>query len=90
MYPNSICAFNIFAETMIGKLFVEGGDDLKNYDEDAGKEFIEDIITENHLFTGNKWFKLPNFDSLNEIITKELNLNPIGLPDPGMLTLTGK
>lgn len=81
MYPNAIVAWNIFAETMIGKLIIkeEEGHELKAYDVDAGKEFVEDIITENNLFTGHKWFGLPSFDDLNEIITDELKLEPIGV-----------
>ena len=79
MYPNSIVAWNIFAETMIGKLYIHNGDDLKTYDVDAGKEYVEDIITENNLFTGHKWFQLPDFNKLNEIISEELKLDPVGI-----------
>ncbi len=64
MYPNSICSFNIFAATMIGKLFIIDGDKLKRYDEDAGKEFVEDLIAKNSLFLGEKWFGLPSYETL--------------------------
>lgn len=74
MYPNSIASFNIFADTMIGKLFIEDGDKLKTYDEDAGKEFVEDLVAKDMLFFGNKWFNLPNFEELDEIVSRELNI----------------
>lgn len=62
MYPNAICSFNIFASCMIGKLFIEDGDKLKRYDEDAGKEFVEDLIAKNVLFLGEKWFGMPPYE----------------------------
>lgn len=64
MYPNSICSFNIFAATMIGKLFIEDGDQLKTYDEDAGKEFVEDLIAKNVVFLGEKWFGMPSYENI--------------------------
>ena len=73
MYPNSICSFNIFATTMIGKLFIENGDKLKTYDEDAGKEFVEDMIANNTLFMGTKWFGLPTYEDLTREVFTRLN-----------------
>ena len=73
MYPNSICSFNIFATTMIGKLFIIDGDKLKAYDEDAGKEFVEDMIARNTLFMGTKWFGLPNYEDLSREVFVRLN-----------------
>lgn len=49
---------------MIGKLFIDGGDTLKTYDEDAGKEFVEDMIACNTIFLGTKWFGLPTYEDL--------------------------
>lgn len=57
---------------MIGKLFVENGDELKKYDEDAGKEFVEDVIGSNVLFLGHKWYGLPDFETLSKLVEKEL------------------
>lgn len=74
MYPNSIAAFNIFATTMIGKLFIENGDQFKNYDEDAGKEFVEDMIAKDTLFLGNKWFGLPDYEDLVCEVERELSI----------------
>jgi hypothetical protein len=64
MYPNSICSFNIFAATMIGKLFIDDGDKLKRYDKDAGKEFVEDLIAKNVIFLGEKWFGMPQYEDV--------------------------
>ena len=75
MYPNSICSFNIFAATMIGKLFIEGGDMIKRYAEDAGKEYVEDLIAKDTIFLGNKWYGLPDFPTLVSIMTRELRLH---------------
>lgn len=72
MYPNSICSFNIFAATMIGKLFIEDGDKIKRYDDDAGKEFVEDMIAKNTSFLGEKWFGLPKFEELDRLVALEL------------------
>ena len=73
MYPNAICSFNIFATTMIGKLFIDGGDKLKTYDEDAGKEFVEDMIANNVVFMGTKWFGLPKYEDLTKEVLTRLN-----------------
>ena len=74
MYPNAICSFNIFATTMIGKLYIQDGDKLKTYDEDAGKEFIEDMIANNVVFMGTKWFNLPTYEDLTREIYARLNI----------------
>lgn len=72
MYPNSICSFNIFAATMIGKLFIDDGDKLKRYDDDAGKEFVEDLIAKNVIFLGEKWFNLPPYEMLADEVYRRL------------------
>ena len=64
MYPNSICAFNIFATSMIGKLYIENGENYTRYDKDPGKEFCEDMISQNILWLGEKWFGLPSLEEL--------------------------
>lgn len=74
MYPNAICSFNIFAATMIGKLFIEGGDRLKTYDEDAGKEFVEDLIAKNTIFLGTKWFGLPTYEDISTEVYNRLKV----------------
>ena len=78
MYPRSIVTFNIFASTMIGKLHIEHGEKYMRYDIDPGKEFIEDIITDSTIYTANKWFNLPNFDTLNRIISNKLEIEQVG------------
>lgn len=78
MYPNSILSFNIFAEAMIGKLFIDNGQEFLNYDDDPGKEFVEDLIVNDVLFMGNKWFGLPDFNELNQIVADRLGVTPVG------------
>ena len=49
---------------MIGKLFIDGGDSIKTYDEDAGKEFVEDMIAKDMIHLGHKWYGLPNYEDI--------------------------
>ena len=74
MYPNSICSFNIFAASMIGKLIIKGCENNLTYSDDAGKEFVEDITSDLPLFTGSKWFDLPTFEELNDEVCRRLKL----------------
>lgn len=67
MYPNSITAFNIFATSLLGKVIIEYKP-LHTYDEDMGKEYIEDLIAGDHIFMGEKWHNLPSFEKINEKI----------------------
>lgn len=64
MYPNSIVAFNIFATTMIGKVIIASGTIQNNYDEDLGKEYVEDLIQDDPCFIGHKWHNLSDFETL--------------------------
>ena len=64
MYPNSIVAFNIFATTMIGKVIIASGTIQNNYDEDLGKEYVEDLIQNDPVFMGHKWHNLSDFETL--------------------------
>ena len=64
MYPNSIVAFNIFATTMIGKLYIFKFTLEKSYDEDMGKEYIADIISGDFDHTGAKWHNLPHVEDI--------------------------
>lgn len=72
MYPNIIIVFNIFKTTMIGKLIIEGVEHLLSYDEDAGKEFVEDVIAGDAIHIGHKWFGLPDGDEMTRLINEEL------------------
>ena len=90
MYPNSILSFNIFAEAMIGKLFIENGQSFLNYDDDPGKEFVEDLIVNDVLFMGKKWFGLPDFNELNQIVSERLGVEPIGVSKVGVMIQFGK
>lgn len=64
MYPNSIVAFNIFATTMIGKLYIFKFDLENPYDDDKGKEYIEDIIAGDLDHIGRKWHNLSGIEDL--------------------------
>ena len=72
MYPNIMLVWNIFAVCMIGKLFIEHDEIYRRYDKDGGKEFVEDFIAENSLYLGQKWFGLPSFTALLEIVQSRL------------------
>lgn len=72
MYPNIIVTFNIFKTTMIGKLIIENVEAKLSYDEDAGKEFVEDMIAGDAIHTGHKWFNLPDVDEMTRLINEEL------------------
>ena len=74
MYPNSIVAFNIFATTMIGKLIIAPGTITDNYDEDLGKEYVEDLIHNDPCFIGEKWHNLSNFETLYLKLAEEYNI----------------
>ena len=64
MYPNSIVAFNIFATTMIGKLYIFKFALEKSDDEDMGKEYIEEIISGDLDHIGAKWHNLPHVEDI--------------------------
>lgn len=66
MYPNMIVSFNIFATTMIGKLIIPDYTPAKTYDEDMGKEYIEDIISGDPIFIGEKWHHLSPIETIAE------------------------
>lgn len=72
MYPNAMMAFNIFKTTMIGKLIIENMEHVLSYDEDAGKEFVEDMIAESPVHTCHKWFGLPDYYEMGDLISQEL------------------
>lgn len=74
MYPNAIVVFNIFKTTMIGKLIIENVDHLLSYDEDAGKEFVEDMIAQDAVHTCHKWLGLPDTLEMTELINQELKI----------------
>lgn len=80
MYPNIIITFNIAACTLIGKLIVgvkakeyymKHDIEVDNYD--AGKDFMENYLSNNPLMLGKKWFNLPDIDELDDLLMDELN-----------------
>lgn len=73
MYPSSMEAYNIFANCLIGKVILSEEDmqGRLNYDEDAGKELIEDFIHDDVVYIGHKYLDLPSAeDILNELGAK--------------------
>ena len=75
MYPFSITAFNIFATTMIGKLIIAKYKPENNYDDDIGKEYIEDLIIGDLVHIGHKWHNLSTIDKLALKIKRKYNLS---------------
>ena len=75
MYPNSICGFNIFVDSMIGKLIIMDCDDKLTYSDDAGREFVEDFTSNTTIETGVKWFGLPGFNQVLETLQQRGVLN---------------
>lgn len=78
MYPWTIISFNISPKTMIGKLIIDEdhykGNANKAEEEDielkfeAGKQFVEDILSQDYTKVGRNWFGLPSVkDMLNEL-----------------------
>lgn len=75
MYPNIICAFNIFISTQYGRLLIpdkvyesENVQDQLNYD--RGGEFIDNYLTDNVVQTGSRWFNLPTIEEMIYDISK--------------------
>jgi DNA polymerase elongation subunit (family B) len=83
MYPHIIIAFNIAPNCMIGKLII-GGEIQDAYKaaaskdgkvEDAGKDFMDNLLVGNVANMGSKWFGLPNVVELNAMLRKKFNMN---------------
>ena len=74
MYPSTKIAFNISPNSLIGKLYIDdkyyageifdGDVDDPALKFEAGKEFSENILTDNIFKTGSNWFGLPNLESI--------------------------
>jgi DNA polymerase family B len=81
MYPHIIIAFNIAPNCMIGKLII-GGDIQEAYKnaskdgkvEDAGKDFLDNLLAGNVANMGTKWFGLPDAVELNAMVKKKFNI----------------
>lgn len=74
MYPNSIVAFNIFATSLLGKLYIYDVKLPNPYDDDMGKEYIEDYIAGDLSFIGSKWHNLSTYDVLINKIKQRYNV----------------
>lgn len=83
MYPNIIITFNIGPNCLVGKLTVNDKmiSDRYNFKEiaegsyDAGKDFMEAVLSGNVLMTGTRWFNLPDTNTLLKELEVEFGLN---------------
>ena len=57
LYPSINREFNLSSPSEIGK--IEFGDD-----KDASSAFVEDMVTQDYLTIGSRWFGLPEFSDL--------------------------
>lgn len=63
MYPSIMDAYNEYSTTMIGKVILDAPD-IINYDEDLGKELVEDIILDDVAYLGTKYLNLPSTEDI--------------------------
>ncbi|WP_304576746.1 hypothetical protein [Romboutsia ilealis] len=83
LYPSIIITFNIGPNCLVGKLIIKDKKiaDRYNFKEiaegkyDAGKDFMEAVLSENVLMTGVRWFNLPNTETLIEEFETKFKLN---------------
>lgn len=83
LYPSIKIAHNIAPHTLVGKISL----DEKVYDKytafemnndkgdmyDSGKDFMENILCQNPVMTGVRWFNLPNMMEILEMVAKEFD-----------------
>lgn len=89
MYPHMIIAFNISPHTMIGKLLITKlpyeieknmtyrnlrKDKVENIKFDAGKDFVDNVLSDDILSLGEKWFNLPSVQEMAELVEKEFKI----------------
>jgi DNA polymerase elongation subunit (family B) len=81
LYPSIKIAHNIAPHTLVGKISL----DEKVYDRytsfemnndkgdmyDSGKDFMENILCQNPVMTGVRWFNLPNIMEILEMVANE-------------------
>jgi DNA polymerase elongation subunit (family B) len=81
LYPSIKIAHNIAPHTLVGKISL----DEKVYDKytafemnndkgdmyDSGKDFMENILCQNPVMTGVRWFNLPNMMEILEMVANE-------------------
>ena len=76
MYPSIIISHNIGTETMIGKIILDGFEkynpDPTDNLYDQGKYFVEDYLSYDYTYVGNKYFNLPTTEELLKEVDKIL------------------
>lgn len=63
IYPNTEIAFNIFSDTMVGKIRFTDKPETYKIDDEA-KDFVNCLISDDNIELGNKYFNLPNENQL--------------------------
>lgn len=78
LYPSIKITHNIGPHTLVGKISLKekvydryteydmGANKDKKYQYDAGKDFIENMLCNNPIMTGVRWFNLPNMTEILE------------------------
>lgn len=95
MYPSIKISHNIGPHTLVGKIQLkervydrytafemkhEGSKKNETIDKyDSGKDFMENILCQNPIMTGVRWFNLPNTMEVLEKFALKFNLNHEGL-----------
>lgn len=80
LYPSLMGEFNIAPNTQIGKIEIRekvyDGENAYHIEEDKysrGGEFIENLVTDNHIEFCHRWFKLANVSEMIEDIDEYYN-----------------
>lgn len=81
MYPSTMDSFNEFTTCLLGKILIRQCDIDKTdfYEEDIGKEYMEDVIADNEIFMGEKWFGLPTFEEMDNQLQEFLREEEIAI-----------
>lgn len=89
MYPHIMIALNNSPRTMIGKLIIPNlpakiennltyknlrKDKVENIKFDAGKDFIDNMLCDDILTLGEKWFDLPSISEMAKMVEEEFNV----------------
>lgn len=86
MYPNILIVFNIAPNCMIGKLLIDrsiediyNSNDANNEKYDAGKDFMDNVLTRNYANIGTKWFNMPRAEEIFSDFEKEFNIKDVNI-----------
>lgn len=71
LYPSIILAFNLAPETFIKKINVRTVDPYTQEEINVEDVLIDDYISRDYVFLGNKYFNLPNMSQLIKKVKEE-------------------